>query len=343
MSSNSAAWQNEAKTRPFEVKSAPQWTPGENEILVRNHAVAINPIDGILQALAPYPLKYPAVLGQDVAGEVVAVGPNVTSFKPGARVLGHAVGMATQRIQDCGFQLYTTIPTNMASEIPASVSFEQAVVVPLGLSTASCGLFQEPFLNMQLPTEPAQAQTGKAVLIYGGASSVGSNAIQLAAAAGYKVFATASTKNFEYVKQLGASQVFDSYAPSIKDDLVKAFEGVQVVGALDCIGATGWDVCTNVLARLPSEHTTKFVATTKRGFPEPPEGVSMTNIFGTTIKDNKVGTAVYNEYLPKAMTKGTFVPSPEPMVVGNGLESVQAAVDLYRKGGISAKKVVVSL
>ena len=73
------------------------WTPAENEILVRNHAVAINPIDGSLQSLAWWPFEYPTILGIDIAGEVVAVGPNVTRFKLGARVLGAGVGMATKR------------------------------------------------------------------------------------------------------------------------------------------------------------------------------------------------------------------------------------------------------
>ena len=97
----------------------------------------------------------------------------------------------------------------MASEIPDSISFESAAVIPLGLSTAPAGLFQDDFLKLQFPTVPPQKQTGNTLLIWGGASSVGSNAIQLAIAAGYQVVTTASPKNFEYVKKLGASAVYD--------------------------------------------------------------------------------------------------------------------------------------
>jgi hypothetical protein len=82
--------------------------------------------------------------------------------------------------------------------------------------------------------------------------------------------------------------------------------------------------------------------TTKRGFPDPPEGVSVKHIFRTSIKDNHVGKAVYNDFLPKALKAGTFVPAPDPLVVGKGLESIQAAVDLQQKG-VSARKLVVSL
>lgn len=109
MASNTAAWLTAPKSKPFEVKSAPLWTPAENEILVRNHAVAINPIDHSLQSFAWWPLNYPTILGHDIAGEVVAVGPNVTRFKQGARVLGDAVGMMTKRNQDNAFQEYTIL------------------------------------------------------------------------------------------------------------------------------------------------------------------------------------------------------------------------------------------
>jgi NADPH:quinone reductase-like Zn-dependent oxidoreductase len=80
----------------------------------------------------------------------------------------------------------------MASEIPDSILFESAVVIPLGCSTAALGLFQDAFLNLQFPTEPPQKPTGKMLLIWGGSSSVGSNAIQLAVAAGYEVITTAT-------------------------------------------------------------------------------------------------------------------------------------------------------
>ena len=337
---NAAAWITAAKSRPFEVKSAPQWTPEENEILVRNHAVAINPVDGGLQSLAFFPLNYPTILGQDIAGEVVAVGPNVTRFDKGARVLAHAVGLATKQLQHSAFQAYTVVQTNMASEIPKAISFERAVVIPLGLSTAASGLFQDDFLNLQFPTMPPQKQTGKTLLIWGGASSVGSNAIQLAVAAGYEVVTTASPKNFDYVKKLGANAVYDYNDSTVGDQLLKFFDDDKTIaGALDCIGGPAWSICIDIVHK---SRGSKFVATTKRGFPDPPEGVKIKNIFATTIKDNAVGKAVYEDFLPKALETGTFVPAPEPLVTGKGLESVQAAVDIHGKG-VSARKVVVSL
>ena len=84
------------------------------------------------------------------------------------------------------------------------------------------------------------------------------------------------------------------------------------------------------------------MATAKRGFPEPPEGVQIQAVFGTTIKDVEIGKAIYESFLPKALETGSYVPSPEPLVAGQGLESLQAAVDLQRVG-VSASKVVVRL
>ena len=168
---------------------------------------------------------------------------------------------------------------------------------------------------------------------------MGSNAIQLAVSAGYQVITTASPKNFGYVKKLGASEVFDYNSSTVGDDLLNVFEGKTIAGALDCIGGAAWGICMDVVSKSTG---TKFVSTTKRGFPDPPEGVTIKSVFATTIKDNQVGKAIYEDFLPKALKKGTFVPAPEPLISGKGLEGVQGAVDLHQKG-VSARKVVVSL
>ena len=121
MASNTAAWLMAHRARPFEIKAAPLGTPEENQILLKNHAIAINPIDGKLQGLAIYPLDYPTILGQDVAGEVVAVGSGVKWFKKGDRVIGTTAGFATRRNEEKAFQTYSILQTNLASEIPDSV------------------------------------------------------------------------------------------------------------------------------------------------------------------------------------------------------------------------------
>jgi len=86
-SSNSAAWITESKGKPLKVDSAPMPEPGPNDVVVKNHAVAINPVDWKIQDSGYFVTKYPNVLGTDVAGEIVQVGSEVKDFKKGDRVL----------------------------------------------------------------------------------------------------------------------------------------------------------------------------------------------------------------------------------------------------------------
>lgn len=300
----------------------------------------VTPVDGKIQYTALFPLKYPTILGEDVAGEVVAVGSHVTRFKKGDRVMGNAVGFHTHRDDQKAFQAYTILHTNMTCEIPDNISFESAVVLPLGVATAASALFNPDFLNLQLPTEPVQKPTGKTLLVWGGSSSVGSNAIQLAVAAGYEVITTASPKNFEYVKKLGASHVLDYDSPAVVSDLVDAFKGKISVGAFDAIGAGAWSRPVEFIQRSEGA---KFVATVTPGFSnQVPEGITMKLTYAPSISDNHVGKAIFEDFLPKAFKAGAFVPAPEPRIAGQGLESLQSAVDIQRKG-ISAQKVVVLL
>src|SRR5271169_1021658 len=121
MPTNTAAWLTGAKVSPLQVKSAPYTTPRENEIVIKNGAVAINPIDWMLQdqgtSIMFTWLKYPFVLGTDVAGEVVEIGSRVTRFNIGDRVVGHAVGKDQKRNRsaECAFQTYTVLLAHMAS------------------------------------------------------------------------------------------------------------------------------------------------------------------------------------------------------------------------------------
>ena len=372
MPSNTAAW-IPGRYAQLEVGPAPYPTPGADQIVVRGHAVAVNPLEWILQVAGPVAyrwLRYPTVLGSDVAGEVVEVGSAVTRFQVGDRVLGHAVGTDkdSNSAAEGTFQEFAVILERMASPIPDSLSYERAAVLPLAVSTASCALFQDDLLGLRHPTaDPERA--GETVLIWGGSTSVGSNAIQLAVAAGYDVVTTASPRNFEHVRSLGASQVFDYRSPTVVADLIAALAGRTVAGAV-AIGSTSAPACVQVVAASTGR---KFVATASTpvsfealGEPDRPRfalprtmlrvvrgtvaqqvqarraGVGTKFIFGSTLKHNEVSTAVYRDFLPAALAEGRYVATPEPLVVGTGLECLQEALDVQRRG-VSARKVVVSL
>lgn len=85
--SNQAAWITEAKAKPLKVDSADMWKPGPGEVLVKNSAWAVNPVDWIIQDMGLIIQKYPNVLGMDSAGEIHEVGEGVTHLKKGQRVM----------------------------------------------------------------------------------------------------------------------------------------------------------------------------------------------------------------------------------------------------------------
>lgn len=344
MPSNTAAWQPSPGTT-FEIKSTPYTSPSANEIVIKNHALAINPIDYKLQDVALFPfLTYPTILGADIAGEVVEVGSNVTSFKPGDRVLAHAPGSTSNKPSHSAFQEYTVGVTKLASYIPDSLSYTDASVLPVGVSTASCGLFQKDHLALQHPSLSPKP-TGQTLLVWSGASSVGVNAIQLAIAAGYRVIATASPKNSDLLRGLGASEVLDyNAAPAnLLEQLVSAFENKTIAGVIHTAGdAVGpISICADLFSRVPGNH---FFTTTML-LPEAdkiPDGFKHSRIFGAALEHNEVGDVIYGDFLSKALAAGKYKAAPAAEVVGDGLESLQKGIDVLRRG-VSAQKLVVTL
>ena len=296
------------------------------------------------EALFPW-VTYPCVLGGDVAGEVVEVGSAVSRFKIGDRVMGHAVGFRDKHTSERAFQAYTVLRENMTSPIPSTLSYESASVLPLCLSTAAVGLFQKDYLALQHPSVP-QKPTGKSLLVWGGSTSVGSNGIQLAVAAGYEVVTTASPKSFNYVKKLGASQVFDYNSKTVVEDIIGALKGKTIAGALAIgnvqapgNGAASAAACLEIVDKSQGA---KFVAMTMFVPENLPSGVGAKFISGTDLKDNEVSKVIYVDFLPQVLAEGKYIAAPDPHVVGKGLESIQVGCDVLKKG-VSAKKVVVSL
>jgi len=370
---NAAAWFVSPRAG-LKVGPAPYTPPGEGEIVVHNRAVAINPVDWAIATLpfigprvVPW-LVPPAVLGEDLAGEVAEVGPGVTRFKVGDRVVAFAAGgnQNRNRASEGAFQTYVVVLAHMASPIPDSLSYDQASVLPLGLSTASCGLFQKDFLALAHPSADARP-TGKTLLIWGGATSVGCNAIQLAANAGYEVFTTASAHNADYLKSLGASQVFDYHRKGVVKEIIEALKGKTLAGAF-AIATGSTSLCLDVVHAAQGD---KFVAVAAgpisltdvgaggmlQVLPMLPKmlfsglsdtlkartrGIGTKFIWGGSLVDNEVGPAVFVDFLPRALAEGRFVAAPPAVVVGDGLEAIETGFVAQRRG-VSAKKVVVSL
>jgi NADPH:quinone reductase-like Zn-dependent oxidoreductase len=183
-------------------------------------------------------LKYLAILGIDLADEVVEVGKGVTRIKIGDRALGFANGVDKLRNNpaECAFQLHTVLPENLASIILNSMSYEQAAAIPLGTGTTVGGLYEK---NQRLPCPSLEpSPTGKALLIWGGSTSMGCNAIQLAKASGFEVIAASSPRNFDLCKRLGASHMLNSNSKTLVADVIAVLEGKTLHGAMVIVGVS---------------------------------------------------------------------------------------------------------
>ena len=333
---NLAAWQpNPGQTLSIGPSALPKL--GHGEILVRNAAVAINPLDYLLQDMALLPwLDYPLIAGSDVAGTVAAVGEGVDRFAVGDRVLGQAVGTTVNQPAQGAFQQQTIVLEHMAAPIPDDMAFTSAAVLPLGIGTAACGLYQAAHLGLRHPSA-APRPSGETLLVWGASSSVGCNAVQLATASGYDVVATASPQNDALVRSLGAVQVIDHRATDVVERVSAALRGRTLVGAFHATGdvAKTFEVMRQVEGR-------RFVTTTLPLQIEPPETVQAAAIAGTSLRNDEVGPMIYRDFLPAALASGRYQAAPAPRVVGRGLEALQAAVDAQR-AGVSGFKLVVDL
>ncbi|NRQ35863.1 NADP-dependent oxidoreductase [Nonomuraea sp. NN258] len=193
--------------------------PGPAELLVRLHAAAYNPVDmkiaqGVLKDRMPH--RFPLVLGQDGAGVVEAVGPDVNDFKPGDQVYG--------RFSDTARGLGSYAEYGLAAEgggvalMPAGMIPEQAAAVPTATATAYDLV------------EAARLDAGQTVLIVGATGGVGQSVTQLAALKGAKVIATVSPDSTEVLRDLGAAETVDYRVLPVVDQVLDRHpDGIDAV------------------------------------------------------------------------------------------------------------------
>lgn len=322
----------------LEIITRPIPTPAPHQILIRNRAIATNPLDWKIQERDVYVKCYPAVIGSDVAGTVEAVGAAVTRFRKGDRVSGFADFASQDGMNEGAFQEYVLVEATCCTKIPQSVSFEEGSLLPMAVATSGVAIF----LNLGVPRSGGQKG---GFLVWGGASSVGSAAVQIAAAVGFDVFAVASPIHNAYVKTLGAKLVFDYRSTSVVTEIVSAAReaGIELKLAFDAISEHGTSqTCADILDKLGGGKlcvTLSLPAAT-----ETPANVEVSRTSaGKIARDWKEGgTWLFNDWLEKALADGSYKPSPGIQIVEGGLAGVQKALDLHRKG-LSGKKLVVPL
>src|SRR5436853_4646214 len=174
---------------------------GDDEVLIKVRAAAVNPLDPLFRGTSYMVrimtgLRKPkdTRLGVDVAGQVEAVGRNVTQFKPGDAVFGTCKG---------AFAEYVCASESAVVVKPDNVTFEQAASVPIAALTALQGL------RLGGLGDKGHIQSGHKVLINGASGGVGTFAVQIAKSFGADVTAVCSTRNVEMVRSIGADRVID--------------------------------------------------------------------------------------------------------------------------------------
>jgi NADPH:quinone reductase-like Zn-dependent oxidoreductase len=169
----------------------------ENEVLVRVHAAALNAGDYFSLRGSPWLVRFTVgfpkpkdyILGWDMAGRVVAVGDQVTQFRPGEEVFATCNATLAE---------YVCVAEDKLALKPTNLTFKQAAAVPTAALTALQGLRDE-----------GKVQPGQQVLINGASGGVGTFAVQIAKALGAEVTGVCSTRNLEMVRSLGADHVVD--------------------------------------------------------------------------------------------------------------------------------------
>ena len=204
-------------------------TPGNDEVLIRVRAASLNPLDHHLMKGGPYIVRILLGLlgpkikrpGRDVAGQVEAVGRNVTQFKPSDEVFGTCRGALAE---------YVCTSESALVMKPDNVTFEQAASVPVAALTA-----------LQSLRDKGQIHRGQKVLVNGAAGGVGTFAVQIAMWFGADVTGVCSTRNVEMVRSIGADRVIDY----TQEDFTRSGQRYDLI--FDLVGNHSFSACRRVL------------------------------------------------------------------------------------------------
>jgi NADPH:quinone reductase-like Zn-dependent oxidoreductase len=330
---------------PLEVTHRPTPTPGPNELLIEVHAIALNPIDHYQRDLGmPLIKHYPSVLGSDIGGIVVSAGSSVSpdAPKPGTRVAAFAPCFFMQGLPDYGaFQKMALVPAVNAAPIPDSLSFKEASLLPMAVGTTWSGWYSIGLAHDTTFT----AADKRGLLVWGGASSVGSAVTQSAKLMGFTVYTTASEKHHAYLKSLGASRTFDYKSGDVVASIVKAgkedglkFEygyhaaGLQIKESMEVLAALKGDAAVGKLAAA---------VFAREGYPKV-DGVEVKFVAAPAARDEHF-KFVFWVWLKEKLEKGEFVPSPGIKIYEGGLEGLNKGLDDLSAGKASGLKFVVEI
>ncbi|KAI1344559.1 putative alcohol dehydrogenase [Xylariaceae sp. FL0016] len=322
----------------------------DDSVIIKTEAVSLNPVD--TKMVGPF-VTPGAIYGTDAAGTVVAMGADVAAsgrLKIGDRVCGATEGMEGLRPQSGTFAEYVSLDGGMALKMPEGMSFEIAAGMGLRIATAGMAIFFSLGISPELLETPAEEPFD--ILVYGGATSTGTLAIQLLKRCGARVITTCSPRNFDLVKSYGADVCFDYNSPKCGAD-IRAFTGNALDYALDCITEEStMQICYQALGRCGGkyvglepypERTANrkavrpdwILSSWMRGLP-----CSWPEPFGTKGMPDARDFA--HSFFPKIhlmFTAGELKEHPT-RVDPDGFEGLLDGVTLLRKGKVRGEKLV---
>ncbi|TDL20446.1 GroES-like protein [Rickenella mellea] len=310
---------------------------GEGEFLVENVAVAQNPVD--IKQL-DHDVRIPSIPwtnGGDIAGKVYKVGPGVAEedIKVGDRVISF-VSQKTAR--HGGYQTHSITDITRTVKLPDSYTFEEGSTIPLTFTTAGAGVMHGLKITLPSPGDVLPLKPrGEPLLVWGGSSSVGSYAIQLASLAGFEVIATASKAHHDYVKSLGAQHVFDYHDPNVIEQ-IRQVSGDKLSLVYDTISVN--ETAKQCIASITSP--TGGLIAIIRPVVDPALSTPTIKIIPTgglkAFEFPEIGAALFG-LLQTLLNRKLLKPNPVKVVDG-GLNGVNDGFDLGRKGKISGEKLV---
>ncbi|OJJ40835.1 hypothetical protein ASPWEDRAFT_34310 [Aspergillus wentii DTO 134E9] len=326
------------------TESLPLPQPGSHQAVVKVSHVAQNPTD--VQSFVINAFGDGSVLGCDFVGQVVKLGDAVTRLKEGDTVAGLIWGGEFKGLG--AYSEYTLVDENVCFKPPSGIKPEQAATVPLAAATAWLASFSPDCLNID-----RRRGSDVTVLIWGGSSSVGLYAIQIASLYNFQIITTCRPKHFDLVRSLGAQHVYDYRDESIVD---KIQQHPNLTSIFDTIGSPSSSVTAS--QTLTQHGTLCTVRPGKAHTQNVTTNTTVTDVLVWTafLKDHRYGDfywpasktdhslaiELFNN-LPEWLATGKIQPSKAELLGKLNTDTISRGFRIHREGGISGFKIVYSV
>ncbi|KAK9423596.1 putative Enoyl reductase (ER) domain-containing protein [Seiridium unicorne] len=322
----------------------------KGEVAIKITATAINPVDWKIRDYKFFLQKFPAVAGSDAAGEIAAVGPEVSGFAEGDRVFFQGI---IGKYDSSTFQQYCKMPAALVAKTPENISDEQASGISLA-SIAVLVAFYDKATGHGLtpPWEEGgrEAGKGKAIVILGGSSSVGQYSIQLAKLSGFsKIVTSSSAAHAEYLRGLGADVVLDRSKQSEPADFASAIGDLPLVFVHDAISTKETLMLgVKIVQATKTKHTHVYATQNnvddeieKQAAQEPKTSVKPVLGMGSKPELRYLSEPLWKSLGGEEgyVAKGLYQPN-RPLVIPGGLAAIETALK-KNKDGVSGQKVVI--